>query len=417
MNFFQRFVRWFSTPQTSKEINPRNFINVQIDAIGVGISGAAAAFPSYVLTRLNASTAEIGLLTSMPGLTGLLLSIPLGQFLQRQKNIVPWFSFARLLVISSYALTGLVLFLDPGRPAIISILLVWALATIPQTILSISFSVVMNAIAGPKGRYELMTRRWSILSLTTVVTSICVTQVIDRLSFPQNYQIVFLILSIGGLVSYYFSSHLNISDVQPEKMHGHNWRERISDYIHLITKEKPFLSFTLKRFVFLTGTTLVAPLYPVFFIRHLHARDSWLTTMGIIQTLIVAIGYFFWIRQSRIRGSRFVLLTSTLGTCFFPILVSTTTQFWPVWIFAGINAIFSAGLNLVFFDELMKTVPTQYSATFVAAAQSIQYISAILAPTLGTLLSDTFGFQSAFLISSGLSFLGFLLFALEKQRD
>lgn len=416
MNFLRRFVRWFSTPQTSQEINPKNFVNVQVDAIGVGISNAAAQFPAYVLTRLNASTAEIGLLTSMPGLTGLLLSIPLGQFLQGRKNIIPWFSLARLLVISSYALTGLALFLGQSRTTVYSILLVWALATIPQTILSISFSVVMNAVAGPKGRYELMTRRWSILSTTTLVTSLAVTQVIDRMPFPGNYQIVFLILSIGGLFSYYFSSHLIIPDSQPKESHAHNLRERLADYIHLITNEKPFLSFTIKRFVFLTGTTLAAPLFPVFFIRQLEARDSWLTAMNMIQTFIIVLGYFFWIRQSRLRGSRFVLLTTTLGTCFFPVLVSMATVFWPVWIFAGLNAIFSAGLNLVFFDELMKTVPPQYSATFVAAAQSIQYVSAIIAPSLGTFLADSLGFQAAFIISSFLSFVGFLLFALESKK-
>jgi hypothetical protein len=416
LNLLQRFIRWFSTPQSSKEIDPRNFRYVQIDAIGVGLANAAAQFPAYVLTRLDATTNQIGLLTSMPGVTGLLLSIPLGQFLQRKKNIVPWFSLARLLVISSYAFTGFALFLTDSQVAIKTILMVWALATIPQTVLAISFTVVMNAVAGPKGRYELMTRRWSILSLTTLITSIGVIQIVDRFIFPVNYQIVFLILSVGGLMSYYFSSHLIVPDSPVIESHSHNWREGVSDYVHLITKEKPFLSFTLKRFVFLTGVTLAAPLYPVYYIRVLDARDSWLAAMNMISTFVIVLGYFFWIRQSRLRGTRFVLLTTTLGTCFFPILVSTTKVFWPVWIFVGINAIFSAGLNLVFFDELMKTIPERYSASFVAAAQSIQYISAIIAPSLGTFLSANIGFQFTFLISGAISFCGFLLFAFEKKK-
>ena len=32
-------------------------------------------------------------------------------------------------------------------------------------------------------------------------------------------------------------------------------------------------------------------------------------------------------------------------------------------IYAGLAGIFQAGLDLVFFDELMKTVPLEYSAT------------------------------------------------------
>lgn len=416
MNLLKKFAAWFSTPQSSQDILPRNFVNVQVDAIGVGISGAAAQFPAWVLTHLNATTTQIGLLTSMPGMTGLLLSIPLGQFLQSRKNIVPWFSLARLLVISSYFLTGLVLFLPPGQVTITSILLVWALATIPQTILSISFSVVMNAVAGPKGRYELMTRRWSLLSTTTLLTTLLVTQFIDRVTFPGNYQITFLILSIGGLLSYYFSSHIVIPDAVPHTSKALSVGGKVREYVQLIRSERSFVSFITKRFVFLTGTVLAAPLFPIYYIRVLGARDSWLTTANMIGTLLVVLGYFVWVRQSRLRGSRFVLLLSTLGSCLLPLFVSFTHVFWPVWIYAAINGIFAAGVNLVFFDELMKTIPEEYSATFVAVAQTIQYVSAVLAPFLGTFLADRIGFNTTFLISAGISFLGFLMFLTKHDR-
>ena len=118
MNVFQRVGHWFTTPQTSGDVNRTNFINVQIDAIGVGFASAASPFLPVFLTRLGASTFEIGLLTSMPAVTGMLLSIPLGQFLQSRKKIIPWFSLARLLVLSSYALTGLIIFILKGPSAI-----------------------------------------------------------------------------------------------------------------------------------------------------------------------------------------------------------------------------------------------------------------------------------------------------------
>jgi hypothetical protein len=31
---------------------------------------------------------------------------------------------------------------------------IWALVTLPQTMVAVLFSVIMNAIAGPKGRFE-----------------------------------------------------------------------------------------------------------------------------------------------------------------------------------------------------------------------------------------------------------------------
>ena len=69
--------------------------------------------------------------------------------------MVPWFSRARLFVLSCYVLTGLVPYLfDQHVPEII--VGIWALATLPQTVVSVAFSVVMGQVAGPRGRVALM---------------------------------------------------------------------------------------------------------------------------------------------------------------------------------------------------------------------------------------------------------------------
>jgi hypothetical protein len=99
--------------ETIEKQNRINFRNVQIDAIGVGLASAASPFLPVFLTHLNATSFQVGMLTSMPALTGLLLSIPLGRFLQKQSNIVKWFSIARLAVIACFALTGIITFFIP----------------------------------------------------------------------------------------------------------------------------------------------------------------------------------------------------------------------------------------------------------------------------------------------------------------
>jgi len=52
----------------------------------------------------------------------------------------------------------------------------------------------------------------------------------------------------------------------------------------------------------------------------------------------------------------------------------------------------------------------QYSATFVSVAQSLQYLSAVVAPLAGTWLADAIGLGGALWISAGLRLAGFLLF-------
>ncbi|HQJ02769.1 MAG TPA: hypothetical protein PK150_02635, partial [Anaerolineaceae bacterium] len=99
MNLLQRI----AAPPDLNTGERRNYIGVQLDAIGVGIASAAAPYLPVFLARLGATSTEVGLLTTMPALTGLILAIPMGRFLQRQKNIVRWYSMMRLSAILGYA--------------------------------------------------------------------------------------------------------------------------------------------------------------------------------------------------------------------------------------------------------------------------------------------------------------------------
>jgi len=406
-----KFIRLSAAPLDATPVQKKNFVNVQIDAIGIGLANAAAPFLPVFLTRLGASSFEVGLLTSMPALTGLLLAIPLGRFLQSRRQIVPWFSAARLMVILCYAITGLVTFLIEDSHRVNAVLFIWAAATLPQTIVAVCFSVVMNAVAGPNHRYELMSRRWSILGITTAVTVAIVGQVLVRIVFPINYQLVFLGLSLGGLISFYYSSHIALpnKEVQTEIKVVSLW-EQVKDYVRLIAGEKAFVNFSLRRFVYIFGTTLAVPLFPLYYVREIQASDAWIGVFNTAQYAILLVGYFLWNRESRVRGSRFVLLWTTFGMALYPALVAVTDRVELIAIYAGLSGIFQAGLDLVFFDELMKTVPERYSAIFVSLAQSLTYFASILAPLIGTMLADRFGLSAGLFASALVRLVSFLLF-------
>ncbi|MBK8822087.1 MAG: MFS transporter [Anaerolineales bacterium] len=405
-----------NTPE-SQEIQKHNFRYVQIDAVGVSISNVAAPFLPVFLTRLGASNFQVGLLTSMPGITGLILALVVGRFLQTRKNIVPWYSLSRLLVISCYALTGLLTFILSKEYAVIATLAIWAFATLPQTALAVAFSVVMNAVAGPEGRYALLSRRWAIFGLTSVVMTFFVTRMIDLIEFPRNYEMMFFGLSIGGLISYYFSKQIKLPDQTPPMLAPSSSAfDSVRNYFSLIRREPAFVSFATKKFVYYSAITLSAPIMPLFLVREVKATDSQIGTITMAMTIVMLAGYFLWPWSSRKYGGRFVLLATTFGMIFYPALTAATPQVPLIILYAAIAGLFQAGLDLVFFDELMKTVPPEYGATFVSLAQSMQYLSAIAAPLIGTWLADHIGLGGALWVSSGLRLFGFLLFLIPDRR-
>src|SRR5215211_84239 len=403
-----------NTPnETELEIQKRNFRYVQIDAIGVSVSNVAAPFMPVFLTRLGASNFQVGLLSSMPGVTGLILAIFVGRFLQTRTNVVPWYSLSRLLVILCYALTGILTLVVSEQFVIIATLAIWAFASIPQTALAVAFSVVMNAVAGPEGRYALLSRRWAIFGLTGVIGTFIVTRVINLISFPLNYAIMFMVLSLGGFFSFYFSRKIQLPDqAAPALPDIRSPRQNLSNYLALLRENPAFLSFSTKRFVYFSALVLSQPIMPLFLVHEVHATDAQIGTVNMTLTLIMLIGYFLWPWVSRRRNGRFVLLATTLGLTFYPALSAAMPQINWIILFAGIAGLFQAGLDLVFFDELMKTVPAEYSATFVSLSQSMQYASMVIAPLLGTWLADQIGLGlgGALWLSAGLRLLGFLLF-------
>ena len=94
------------------------------DHAGVG------SFLSVFMVRLGATDFQVGLLTAMPALTGMLLAMPAGEFLSRQRHIVPWFARSASSCSSATCSPAWRRFVPNRTPQ--AIILIWALATLPQ---------------------------------------------------------------------------------------------------------------------------------------------------------------------------------------------------------------------------------------------------------------------------------------------
>lgn len=388
-------------PASREQINQRN---VLIDGIGVGITAGVGSFLSVFLVRLGASSFLVGLLTAMPALTGMLLAMPVGEFLARRRNIVPWFARSRFLVLFCYVLTGLIPFLVKTRQPEL-IILIWALATLPQTLVSVGFTVVMGGVAGAGGRLTLMSRRWSILGLTNSLTVVIVGQLLKLFDFPLNYQVVFIGSAIGALISVVFSSSIMLppQDVPVERQGLiQSFRENGSTLRH----NKAFVNFTIAQFVFRAGMALALPLFPIFWVKHIGATDPQISAINSVQTFVMMAAYFLWTRVSERRGERWVLLVTAFGVSFYPLLTALTRTPDLLVVWAALGGLFTAGVDLVFFDLLLRTVPAEHQASYVGMYQTTVYIATFVAPLVGTALVDSIGIVLALVIGTMLRLAG-----------
>ena len=396
-----------------KDIESQNVRRVLIDGIGVGIAAAASPYLPVFLARLGADNFAVGLLTSMPALAGLIFAVPLGQFLARQANVVPWYSRARFFVILCYALTGLVPFLVSDQ-RVLAILLIWAMATIPQTIVNLGFTIVMGGVAGPQGRLYLMSRRWSSLGITTAIVVAFAGLVLERLPFPFNYQLVFVVLSFGGVLSFAFSSRILLPDqiITPPSRVKQSVRDRANAWLTKLRAEKKFVSVIGSQFVYRFGLAFALPLFPLYYVRVLNATDENIGFITTIQGAVLLVAYYVWARVTKQRGVRFALLVTTLAVAFYPIILSFTTAIPLVILLSGIAATFAAGIDLVLFDMVVSSYPHNEAATFVGMQQFTVYLGTFIAPFVATTLATTWSIPVALVVAGVIRLVGVGLFVM-----
>ncbi len=401
--------------RTPTNLYERNARYVMIDGIGVGIVSGVATFLSVFLTRLGASNVMVGLLTAMPAVTGALTSIPLGHFLGSRRNPVVWYARSRVLVLSSYALTGLVPFFFPDETAIWAIILIWAVATVPQTMTNILFTLVMMAVAGPSRRLSLMSRRWATLGITSAISVALVGLVLDLLNFPINYQVVFICSFAGGLISYAFSTNIVLPEeniAKAEASPNLPWHASARRMARLFVDSKPFARFVGSQFVFRMGIAMAIPLFPLYWVRTIGASDSAIGLISTVQSSVLLIAYTLWIAVARRRGEGFVLIVCAFGVALYPLATAFTTQVWPLLIWAALAGLFSAGSDLVIFDVAAATAPAEARGAAIGVYHTSTYIATFVAPLIGTAAAQQVGIDTMLIVAAVLRMAGGLLFLL-----
>ena len=409
----KKTIRWILFPSPAANIDLKIFKYLMLDASGIGITGSAAPFLTVFLVLNGATNLQIGLLSSMPAIAGFLMVLFIGRLIQHHPKITRLASTGVLINNSAYLLTGLLPFFIKDTRALVSLILsVWAAVTISQTLTGVAYPTIIRKAAGEYGRYELTTRRWALIGLITTLGTAIIGGILDSSRYPLNYQMVFMLLSLGGLLSFSSLQKINFP-AEAEQPKAQNIFFEFRHYFEEILSHKNFIHFVGKRFVHFLGATLAAPVINLYYLREVGASARWIGLFSTVSMGALIIGYFFWLRTSRRLHSRKILILTIGMVSVYPFLLSFTESKWLIIGMLLITGFFQAGIDLVFFDELMKIIPQANSAIFISVNMLFQYLASAIGPLLGTGLASVSNLRTALLIGAGMKFLAFVLFALK----
>ena len=400
---------WRQVFRQRETVEEQNNWNLYLDIAWFGVlSGITSTFVSVFAIRLGASNTVVGLLVSLPALINIFWLIPSARIIERQRRRLPIIVKMGFLQRLGYLLIALMPFvLRAHRPEALVALV--ALITVPTAIASVAFTSLVADVVPVDKRAQVISIRNVLISIVSTVTVLISGKLLDLLLFPFNYQLLFGAGFAASLVSLYYVSRIKVADAvvveqQPQRKSPLVTQLRRS--VRQLIKQRDFVRFSASAFVFHWGLYLPTALYAIYRVRYLGASDTWIGLLSMTQNAVTIWTYFYWGRVASRKGSRLVLLISSLGIVLFPVLTGLSPRIEPLLIVSVIGGIFGAGFNLSFFNTLLEVCPQERRPSYLAINTTLINVAAFLAPLLGTSLANVLDIRIAFFVAGAMRLLG-----------
>ncbi len=397
----------FKNPAVPPEFRS-NFIHLYFDMGWFGVlSGSAVNFLSVYATRIGASGFQIGLLGAMAAIVSLIFAIPAGRWLEKRATgrAVFWTSvFYRLGFLLFVPLPWLF-----GAQGQIWVLIALNLLMgVPLAALSVGFSALFAESVPTDWRAYVAGIRNIVLSLTFMITSLVSGYLLDRIAFPQNYQIIFLIGFIGAAMS---SVHLYfIKPIPGQTQPSLSTRQPVSPIKELPSRpgwytairadvwKSPYRATLLVMLAFHVAQYLAIPIFPIYFVRVLRLTDENLGIGTALFYLAVLLGSMQLNRLVRRIGHKNVTGWGVVGLAIYPALLAISGQVWHYYFISVLGGLVWALVGGAYANYIIEKCPANDRPAYLAWYNIILNASVLTGSLLGPALADQISLPAALIV-------------------
>lgn len=358
------------------EIRP-NVIRYYLDISWWGLyAGATAAFLSIYAARVGATPAQIGLMTALPAAAQLSLSLPFSGLVKRMNaHRATWSgAFLARMLLSLYILLPLL----PTRQAQVNAIIVIGLVmAIPATLTGIAFNQLLMDAIPSDWRGTVIGVRNALFSIITFVFTVISGQILTRLPFPVNYQIVFVIGFVGAVLTSYQLYRVRPlprlqSATQPLAVGVSNGAARSrfaalrSIFPALTRQARHYVSVLALLFLFNTVNNMLAPLLPGILVNRLSLSDAWISIGTALNSMILFLVSLFYARQ-RVRARN--RPATALGACLLAlqaVILALATNEWLYLLSVVIGGLGAGILLTAQYNYHLENVPDHERAVWLS---------------------------------------------------
>lgn len=425
------FRRLFINPDVPMQYRS-NFVHLYFDIGWFGIlSGSAAGFLGVYLTRLGAAGLHIGLLSATGAMVSLLLAIPAGRWLERRpvSRAVFWASIAQR---SFYLLWIPLPWLLNAQGQIWAMISFAFLMAIPATALGVGFNALFASAVPPEWRAQVAGIRNVVLSVTFMATSLGSGYILNHVTFPAGYQIVFAIGAFGALMSslhLYFVRHIPaagapihalepstgsgprrmpspVTDGRPASPPRPSLRRDWRAAIRADVWKTPFGVILVVMLAFTLAQNLALPLFPIYFVRNMGLTDAQIGIGTAVFYLSHLIGSTQLARLSHKFGHHKVTAYSSMALCLYPIILGLTHTPFLYFFLQTIGGLVWSMLGGAQANYLLENIPENDRPAYLAWYSVVANASILAGSLVGPVLSNWMGINPALIVFGVLRLLG-----------
>lgn len=402
-----------------RRVEDRNAWFLIVEIFWASFLAAAANFNAAFALRLGASNSDIGLLTSVPSLLAILVAIPAGRFIQNLENRKPWVigslaihrgAFIFLVLLPFFAGTSL-----PLGPFAVWILI---LIGIPAHFFNIGFIPLLADTVSEDRRAAVFSGRMVVYNAAVSVLIFGFGQWLRYITYPFNYQAMFLVGIITSMISVYYLTRLKIpdnhsGDEEPVKA---SLRGELAAIRASLSSTPAFGQIVRNTFLQSFALWLASPLYVLYFVKQLNADESWLGLNGTIVSVVTIFAYMIWRRWMGRIGEALTLKITIVAAAIYPFLVGMTPNLNLILLAGAFYAFFQAGVGLSHLNILLRTMPADKRPQYTAYWTVLMNAGAFVAPLIGVQLANHLGLAPVLIacgLTAGLGALTFILWPVQ----
>ncbi|OGO10243.1 MAG: hypothetical protein A2Z66_02275, partial [Chloroflexi bacterium RBG_13_66_10] len=335
-----------------------NIRHLNLDVLWYGVlAGSTLAFLSVYAAHLGASGFQVGLLTAGPAIVNLAFSMHAARWLHGREIFRATFSSSLWHRVAYLGLLPLPWILGPENQVWALVALV-AVMSVPGTLLAIAFNAMFAEAVPADWRGQVVGRRNAMVAISLTVTSVACIALLEALSFPLNYSLVFALGAIGAMLSSYHLGRLRPphppGTPQPEGPGAGAGRPRL---LRPDILRGPFGPFIAAYLFFYAVQYLPIPIFPLFWVNILRLSDGAISLGNALFYAGMILGSLRLGKWSAQHGHRRLLVASAVVYGAYPLLNGLSGGVAVYWLASGLGGAIWGVLNAAILNRLLERVP------------------------------------------------------------